>query len=101
VPGAHRVLRGLTEGNILTMTREGKGKSPTIYRFSRLIAITGTSSGLIFPVNPAPIRKIPEIVAYQKYTRIIPEESLRLTGDTEEAVEYHFFDFVIHRNDIG
>jgi len=43
-PSAHRVLKGLTGGNILTVSREGKGKSPTIYRFSRLIVITGTSS---------------------------------------------------------
>ena len=43
-PSAHRLLKGLTGGNILTVSREGKGKSPTIYRFSRLIVITGTSS---------------------------------------------------------
>jgi Fic family protein len=43
-PSAHRVLKGLTAGNILTVTREGKGTSPTIYRFSRLIAITESSS---------------------------------------------------------
>ncbi len=39
---AHRVLRGLTDGGILIVTREAKGKSPTIFRFSRLIAITET-----------------------------------------------------------
>jgi DNA-binding IclR family transcriptional regulator len=43
-PSAHRVLKGLTEAGILTVSREGKGKSPTIYRFSRLIAITENSS---------------------------------------------------------
>ena len=41
---AHRILRELTDGNILMVTREGKGKSPTILRFSRLIAITETTS---------------------------------------------------------
>jgi hypothetical protein len=41
---AHRVLKGLTGKGILTVSREGKGKSPTIYRFSRLIAITETSN---------------------------------------------------------
>ena len=41
---AHRILRELTDGDILIVTREGKGKSPTIFRFSRLIAITETSS---------------------------------------------------------
>ena len=41
-PSAHRVLKGLTGKGILTVSREGKGKSPTIYRFSRLIAITET-----------------------------------------------------------
>ncbi|WP_292420037.1 Fic family protein [Methanoregula sp.] len=44
-PSAHRILKGLTEADILTVSREGKGKSPTIYRFSRLIAITESSSG--------------------------------------------------------
>ena len=43
-PSAHRILKGLTEADILTVSREGKGKSPTIYRFSRLIAITESSS---------------------------------------------------------
>jgi DNA-binding IclR family transcriptional regulator len=43
-PSAHRVLKGLTERGILMVSREGKGTSPTIYRFSRLIAITETSS---------------------------------------------------------
>jgi Fic family protein len=42
---AHRILRKLTDGDILIVTREGKGKSPTIFRFSSLIAITETSSG--------------------------------------------------------
>lgn len=42
---AHRILRKLTEGGILIVTREGKGTSPTILRFSRLISITETSSG--------------------------------------------------------
>jgi predicted transcriptional regulator len=37
---AHRILRELTDGGILMVTREGKGKSPAILRFSRLIAIT-------------------------------------------------------------
>ncbi len=41
---AHRILRKLTEGGILIVTREGKGTSPTILRFSRLISITETSS---------------------------------------------------------
>ncbi|MCX6690200.1 MAG: Fic family protein [Methanoregula sp.] len=41
---AHRILRGLADSGILVVTREGKGKSPTIFRFSRLIAITGTGS---------------------------------------------------------
>lgn len=41
---AHRILRGLADGGILVVTREAKGKSPTIYRFSRLIAITETGS---------------------------------------------------------
>ena len=42
---AHRILRELTDGDILIVTREGKGKSPTIFRFSRLIAITETNNG--------------------------------------------------------
>jgi len=42
---AHRILRKLTEGGILIVTREGKGTSPAILRFSRLISITETSSG--------------------------------------------------------
>lgn len=42
---AHRILRKLTDGGILIVTREGKGTSPTILRFSRLISITETSSG--------------------------------------------------------
>jgi hypothetical protein len=41
---AHRILRKLTEGGILIVTREGKGTSPAILRFSRLISITETSS---------------------------------------------------------
>jgi Fic family protein len=46
---AHRILRKLTDGGILIVTREGKGTSPTILRFSRLISITETSSGEIHP----------------------------------------------------
>jgi Fic family protein len=42
---AHRILRKLTDGGILIVTREGKGTSPAILRFSRLISITETSSG--------------------------------------------------------
>jgi hypothetical protein len=42
---AHRILRELTDEDILIVTREGKGKSPTIFRFSRLIAITETKNG--------------------------------------------------------
>jgi len=42
---AHRILRELTDGDILIVTREGKGKSPTIFRFSQLIAITETNNG--------------------------------------------------------
>lgn len=41
---AHRILRGLADGGILVVTREAKGKSPTIFRFSRLIAVTETGS---------------------------------------------------------
>jgi hypothetical protein len=42
---AHRILRGLADGGILVVTREAKGKSPAIFRFSRLIAITETGGG--------------------------------------------------------
>jgi DNA-binding IclR family transcriptional regulator len=42
---AHRILRELTDRDILIVTREGKEKSPTIFRFSRLIAITETNNG--------------------------------------------------------
>lgn len=41
---AHRILRELADADILLVTREGKGKNPTIYRFPRLIAITETIS---------------------------------------------------------
>lgn len=45
---AHRILRILTDGDILMGTREGKGKSPTLFRFFRLIAITETNRGKFF-----------------------------------------------------
>jgi hypothetical protein len=41
---AHRILRGLADSGILIVTREGKGKNPAIFRFSRLIAITETGN---------------------------------------------------------
>jgi Fic family protein len=41
---AHRILRGLADNGILVVTREGKGKSPAIFRFSRLILITEAGS---------------------------------------------------------
>lgn len=41
---AHRILRELTDGDVLVVTREGRGKNPTIYLFPRLVAITETST---------------------------------------------------------
>ena len=39
-------------------------------------------------------------VVYQNLTHLRHKEVLCLTGDTQEVVVYHFFDFVLHKKTI-